>query len=362
MFADVDKPLLYVTGALLIGGLLILASASVVLSQKNFGTIGYYALRQILTGGLGGAVLFMAARYVPYRFWKNLASPLMILSFLLLAFLFIPQLSYGVGEARRWINLGFFSFQPSEILKLSFVIYLASWLDTRRKEVESVSYGMIPFALMLGIVGVFLVMQPDIGTLGVIGVTALFLYFLGGGRKSQIATLFILGMAVFYFIIQLAPYRLARIAVFLNPNLDPLGIGYQIKQAFIAIGSGGFFGLGFGKGLQKYNYLPEPMGDSIFAVYAEELGFFGVLLLVSLFAFFLWRGIKIARNAPDIFGKLLAAGIVVSITSQAFINMAAISGLLPLTGIPLPFVSYGGTSLAITLASVGILLNISKHV
>lgn len=361
MFAGVDKPLLYTTAVLLAGGFLVLASASIVLSQKNFGTIGYYTMRQFLMGGLGGAALFLISLHMPYHWWRRAALPLMIFSFLLLAVLFIPELSLAAGGARRWIDLGFLSFQPSEILKLSFVIYLASWLDARRQEVASVPYGMIPFAIMLGIVGVFILMQPDIGTLGVIGLTAVALYFIGGGRKTQVAAFAALAVAVFYFVVQLAPYRLARIAVFLNPHLDPQGIGYQIKQAFIAIGSGGFFGLGFGKSLQKYSYLPEPIGDSIFAVYAEELGFLGSVILISLFSFFLWRGIKIARNAPDVFGKFLAAGVVISITSQAFINMAAISGLLPLTGIPLPFVSYGGTSLAITLASVGILLNISKH-
>ena len=174
-------------------------------------------------------------------------------------------------------------------------------------------------------------------------------------------TLSLFGLSIFYFLIQIAPYRLARILVFLNPGTDPQGTGYQITQALIAIGSGGFNGLGFGKSLQKYNYLPEPMGDSIFAIFSEELGFIGVILLVTLFAFLFWRGLAIAKNAPDNFGKLLAAGISISIMVQAFINMAAISGLLPLTGLPLPFISYGSTSLIMTLMSIGILLNISKH-
>src|SRR3989344_911488 len=250
MFKDVDKPLLYVTLTL----------------------------------------------FVPYRIWKKIAFPAMLGSFVLLALLFIPDLSYSFGGANRWLKVGPISFQPSEILKLAFVAYLASWLDSRRQEIISVSYGMIPFAIMLAIVGMFLVMQPDIGTLGTAVITSGILYFLG-----------------------------------------------------------------YGKSLQKYNYLPEPMGDSVFAIFAEEMGFLGILLLLGLFVFFLWRGFTIAKHAPDIFGKLLAAGITVGIISQAFINMAAISGLLPLTGIPLPFISYGGTSLAMTLASIGILLNISKH-
>ena len=361
MFASIDKPLFYASLILLVGGLLILASASVALSYRNFGTIHYYTLRQFLYGGLVGSAMFFIALATPYRFWKKMAIPMMIASFILLALLFIPELSYSFGGARRWIELGPLTFQPSEILKFSFIAYLASWLEARKREVGSVSYGMVPFAIMLGAVAIFLIMQPDFGTLGVIVSSAFILYFLGGGRISQIITLFAFGLVSFYFLIQLAPYRLARILVFLNPTLDPQGAGYQISQSLIAIGSGGFLGLGFGQGVQKYSFLPEPMGDSIFAIFSEETGFLGAIILISIFVFLLWRSLYIAKHAPDTFGKLMAAGISISIALQAFINMAAISGLVPLTGIPLPFISYGGTSLAMTLGSIGVLLNISKH-
>ena len=360
MINSADKALLYTTLILLFGGLLILASASVVISQTNFNSLTHYTLRQLTYGGIFGFLGFIAGFMVPYRLWRRLALPLIIISFVLLTLLFIPSLGYSSGGARRWLHLGFISFQPAEILKFAFIVYLASWLDARRRLVGSLSYGLIPFALMLSLVGIFLIMQPDIGTLGVIVLTSLILYFLGGGRVSQMVTLSFFGAMLLYFLVQLAPYRLSRILVFLNPGTDPQGLGYQISQAFIAIGSGGFFGAGFGKGLQKYNYLPEPMGDSVFAIASEELGFVGAVLIILVFAFFFWRGIVIARNAPDMFGKLLAAGISISIMTQAFVNMAAISGLLPLTGIPLPFVSYGGTSLAMTLMGVGVLLNISK--
>lgn len=361
MFHSIDKPLFYITLTLFIGGLLILASASMVISQKSFGLSGYYILRQLILGGLGGVIGLWAASRISYRFWKKMAVPLMILSLVLLMLLFIPELGYSFGGARRWITLGSLSFQPSEILKFSFLVYLTGWLAARKDEVSSVSRGMIPFALMLSIVGIFLLMQPDIGTLGVIAVTAGMLYFLGGGKTSQIITLLLFGLVMFYLIIQLAPYRMARITTFLDPAADPQGIGYQINQAFIAIGSGGFWGRGFGKSLQKYQYLPEPMGDSIFAIFAEEVGFLGAALFIGLFGVFLWRGFAIARAAPDLFGKFLAAGITMSIAVQAFTNMAAISGLLPLTGIPLPFVSYGGTSLMMTLIQIGVLLNIAKY-
>ena len=361
MLRSVDKPLLYITIALVIGGFLILASASMVLSQKNFGTPTYYTLRQLLFGIIVGGIFLLMTERIPYRWWKKIALPLMIFSFILLAVLFIPHTSFSWGGATRWLRLGSFSFQPSEVMKLAFIIYLASWLDSRRKNTASISQGLFPFIVMLGIIGIFLIMQPDIGTLGVIVVTAGLLYFLGGGKVSQMVTLSMLGSVLLYFLIQLAPYRLARLTVFLNPGTDPQGIGYQISQALIGIGSGGFWGRGFGQSIQKYDYLPEPIGDSIFAIVAEEMGFLGVVLLISAFGFFFWRGMHIANKTPDIFGKLLAAGITIGITTQTFINMAAISGLMPLTGIPLPFVSYGSTSLVMTLASMGILFNISKQ-
>lgn len=356
-----DRTLLFTALLLFLGGILILGSASVVTAEKRFGSIGHYALRQLLYGGLVGMAALVVAQWLPYRVWKKAAPLLMLAALIALALVFIPELSYVFGGARRWLTLGPLNFQPSEIMKLAFIAYLASWLEARRDEVKSIAYGLLPFSLMLAIVGLFLVMQPDFGTLGVIVASAGILYFLGGGRISQIVTLSVFGLAIFYFLIRIAPYRLDRILVFLQPGLDPSGIGYQITQSLIAIGSGGFFGRGFGASVQKYYYLPEPMSDSIFAIFTEEMGFLGGTALIVLFGFLGWRGFLIAKRAPDIFGKLLAGGISASIMTQAFIHMASISGLFPLTGIPLPFVSYGGTSLAVTLAEIGILLNISKY-
>lgn len=331
------------------------------LSYKNFGTMWGYTLRQLMYGGgLGLAAMAVASR-IPYRTWRAVALPLLLVSFVLLALLFVPQLGFSAGGATRWLRLGPLTFQPSELLKLAFIVYLASWLDARRRDVASVSYGMIPFVIMLSVVGVFLLMQPDMGTLFVIVVTAGLLYFLGGGKTSQVVTLVLLGFVMFYLLVQLAPYRFDRVRVFLNPGLDPQGAGYQITQAAIAIGSGGFFGLGFGRGLQKYQYLPEPMGDSIFAIFTEEMGFLGAVALVALFFLLFLKCWRVAREAPDVFGRLLALGIALGIMTQAFVNMAAISGLLPLTGIPLPFVSYGSSALLVTLASMGIVMNISRY-
>ena len=356
-----DRELFWTVIILFIGGILILSSASIVLSEKNFGTFYYYTLRQVVLGGVVGFLGLFAAMKIPYRVWRRVSVPMMVGSFILLALLLIPQFGFSHGGATRWLSLGFINFQPAEILKLAFVVYLASWLDSRRSDVGSTAYGLMPFSLMIALVGVFLVMQPDIGTLIVILATAGIMYLLGRGRWHQVGILAILGIVVGFFLIQLAPYRLDRISVFFNPDYDPSGAGYQMTQSLIAIGSGGALGRGFGMSVQKYSYLPEPMGDSIFAVYLEEMGFVGAILLVGAFLFFLWRGFLVARRAQDSFGKLLAAGITVSIFIQAFINMAAISGLLPLTGIPMPFVSYGGTSLVVTLISAGILLNISRR-
>ena len=356
-----DKPFLYATLALFVVGFMILLSASMAISYKNYGSITYYAVHQFLFGGIIGISALFVCQLIPYRYWKHLALPLVIVSFILLALIFIPQLSYIAGGARRWFKLGPINFQPSEILKFGFIIYLASWLDARRKEIRSISYGVIPFVLMISIIGIFLMMQPDFGTFSLILGTAGIMYFLSGGKKSQMGGMLAFGSVALYFLIQLAPYRLTRLLVFLNPTHDIKGFGYQINQASIAIGSGGFWGLGFGSSLQKYNYLPEPMTDSIFAIFAEEMGFIGASALALFFIFFFWRALHIAKKAPDIFGQLLAAGLAISIMTQAFINMAAISGVLPLTGITLPFVSYGSTSLIITMCMAGIILNISKH-
>ena len=355
-----DKPFLYTTLTLFIVGFLVLSSASMALADKKYGSFFYYTLGQLKLGGTAGLVSLFIFQMIPYRHWKRAALPLMVVSFILLALVF-TQIGYGVGNTHRWIKLGSINFQPSEILKLGFIVYLASWLDARRKDVRSFSYGIMPFALMVSIVGIFLMMQRDFGTFGVIAATAGLLYFLGGGKISQMGGLAGLGLAACFFIVKVLSYGSNRVHIFFNPSFDPKGIGYQINQALIAIGSGGFWGLGFGRSLQKYNYLPEPMTDSIFAIFAEEMGFIGILMLFTIFGFFFWRAFIIAKHAPDVFGRLLAMGLIIGIMVQAFINMAAISGFLPLTGITLPFISYGGTSLAITMAMTGIILNISKY-
>lgn len=360
MRRHVDYPLLTIILILTVAGLLIIASASVVLSQDNFGTPYYYVLHHALAVLVGLAVMAVA-QFIPYKFWKRLALPLLILSLLLVAAVFVPQLGAKFGGATRWLRVGPVTIQPSEILKLSLILYLANWLDARKGRVGGITSSFIPFLAIMGFVGFLLVQQRDIGTLLVIGGSAVILYFIGGGKVSQIIAFVLLAAAGMFIVVRIAPYRFNRLLVFFNPGLDPQGIGYHINQALIAIGSGGFWGRGFGQSIQKFNYLPEPIGDSIFAIVVEEFGFIGGLAVGLLFFIFFFRSIIIVRRTPDFFGKLVVTGITSLITLQAFINMAAISGLLPLTGIPLPFISYGGTSIVLTLTMVGIALNISRH-
>lgn len=360
MRRHIDYPLLAIALTLLVAGIAVVSSASIVISEKNFGTLYYYVFRHAMYALAGLGALFLC-QAIPYKAWKKLSLPLLGISLLFVAAVFIPELGLKLGGAVRWLKIGPVSVQPSEILKLSLILYLASWLDKKKGQSKGFATAFVPFLIIMGVVGALLGLQPDIGTLLVTAGGAVILYFLGGGRFPQLAAFGLLAAAAFAAVVRVAPYRLNRFLVFLKPDLDPQGIGYHISQALIAIGTGGFWGRGFGQSIQKFNYLPEPISDSVFAVIVEEFGFFGGVLLGALFFLFLLRALAIARRAPDFFGKLLVAGMASIIVLQAFVNMAAISGLMPLTGIPLPFISYGGTALVVTLAMVGIMLNVSKH-
>lgn len=343
-------------------GIIMLSSASAVLSYQKFGTPYYYVIHQLLFGLLPGLVLMIIASRIDYHVWRRFALPLLFVSIVLLVLVFIPGISYEYGGARRWIHVGPFLFQPSEIVKLSFLLYLATWLSGKgAKNVGNFSYGFLPFAVMTGAITLLIVLQPDVGTMGVITAIAFTMYFIGGAALPHIAIAATAGIALLLVLIRSAEYRFKRFMTFLHPELDPLGIGYHINQALLAIGSGGLFGRGFGHSRQKFAYLPEVTGDSIFAVIAEELGFIFVIVFIGLFVFFAYRGLAIARRAPDELGKFIAVGIVAWIIVQAFINIAAMLSLVPLTGIPLPFVSYGGSALLVSLTAVGILINISRQ-
>ncbi len=358
---SIDRFLLSSIFVLLGIGLMMIASAGVMYGQVRFGD-GYYFLKEQLSGLAVGLVFMYVFQRIDYHFWQRLVVPIFFIALILLVLVFIPGFGTTVYGAARWVQLGPISFQPSEVMKLAIILYLSAWLANKgRIKTADFFEGFVPFLVLLSIVGFLIIQQPDTGTLGLIFLISLSIFFASGANISHIFSLFGVGFAFLALLIKIEPYRMQRFLVYINPDHDPQGVGYQMTQALLAIGSGGFFGVGLGQSRQKFNYLPEPVTDSIFAVLGEEFGFIGTAVIVTLFLFIAWRGFRIASGAADDFGKLTAVGIVSWIILQAFINVAAISGLIPLTGIPLPFVSYGGTSLAVLLAAVGILLNISKH-
>ena len=357
-----DYVLIILFGILILFGLVMLSSAGTALGYQKFDDPYYFLKHQVLFGLIPGLIFLFIFSKIDYRKWKKIAFPLLIFSIVLLILVFIPGLGASYGKAKSWINIAGFSLQPSEIVKLTFLIYLATWLEKRSKEeIKDVSAGLAPFLISLLTVALLMVLQPDIGTMSVIILVSLIVFFIAGADILHLIGIGTVGLAGLFLLIKSAPYRVARFTTFLHPELDPQGIGYHINQALLAIGSGGLFGLGLGHSRQKFQYLPEATGDSIFAIIAEELGFILTLGLIFLFLFLAYRGFVLAQKAPDKFGKLLVVGIISWFVIQAFVNIGAMLGLLPMTGIPLPFISYGGTALMTSLAAVGILVNISKH-
>lgn len=357
----IDYPLLILLGIVIVFGLVMLSSASNVISFQKFGDPNYLFKRQIISFIIGLIAFFIVVR-IDYHIWQRLAVFMLAGSIGLLILVLLPGVGSELLGAQRWINIGgVFFFQPTELVKLTFLIYLATWLEKRGHGIADISTGLLPFVTLLLLITGLVMAQPDLGTMIVIGAISMVVYFAAGAPYKHLGGILGLGGLFTFILIKIAPYRAARFSIFLNPELDPQGIGYHINQALLAIGSGGLFGVGLGHSRQKYNYLPESAGDSIFAVIGEELGFFFVIGLIALFIMILIRGIRIARTARDEYGRLLAIGITSWIVIQAFVNMAALVGLLPLTGIPLPFVSYGGTSLIFSMIAVGILLNVSRY-
>lgn len=363
-----DSILFGTLAALLILGVLILASVSASLSLEKFGNTYYFLEHQLLFGLLPGIALAFLAYRIRLSTFKKLAPILLLINLALMVMVFLPKIGATFGGATRWLNLGPISFQPAEFLKLTFILYLAAWLSVRTEEVDkrggqkNFSQTLIAFLIVIGIIGVLFYYQSDISTLGIIVSTAAVMYFLAGTPLWHIILIILIGAGGLLTLIKIAPYRLARLLVFLKPELDPMGKAYQIKQALIAIGSGGIWGLGLGMSRQKFGFLPHPMSDSIFAIFAEEAGFVGGLTLILLFLIFLWRVVKIAKRNPDKFSQLACIGIGFWISLQAFINFGSMMGLLPLSGIPLPFISHGGSHLVVEIVGGGIILNISKNI
>ena len=353
-----DQGLVAIVLALLGFGLVMVFSASTAVSGELYGSQTRVFTRQLLSVILGLLVL-LATMKIDYRLYQKRAVvyPLLLSSLGLLIFL---AAAGEHGGARRWINLGVTGFQPSELAKLTVVIFTSWYLVTRKEGCRSFKRGLIPYMAVVGPVVLLVLLEPDLGTAVGISVTACFLLFLGGLPYRYLAALCLLSIPSLYFLIVRVPYRFNRILAFLDPDKDPYGVGYQIHQSLISMGSGGWNGLGYAQGKQKLFFLPEPHTDFIYSVIGEELGFLGCFAMLTLFALFYWRGARIALRAESDFGTYLGLGVVGMIVLQALINMSVAVSLLPTKGLPLPFVSVGGSSMIVTLAAVGILLNISR--
>ena len=350
-----------VTALLVVVGFFIFSSASLGVLAENEAKFSSVAFNQTFFGIFLGSIACLLFSKIDYHLWKKYAYLIFFISIALTLLVFAPGIGISHGGANRWIDLKFISFQPSELLKIGFVIYLAAWISKAKDKIKTSNHGLLPFLIMLGLVGAILLSQPDTDTYAVVLFAGLAMFLVGGGKWSHIIGVIAITLIGLGAVAYARPYVKERLVTFLDPSSNYLTSGYQIQQSLIAIGSGQITGKGFGKSIQKFSYLPEPIGDSIFAVAAEEFGFIGASFIIVIFVFFAFKGLRIAARAPDIFGGLLSLGIVILIVSQMFINVGGMLGLLPLTGIPLPFISHGGTALFITLVEAGIILNISKH-
>lgn len=343
-------------------GMVMLSSVSTAVAFQNFQDSLYYVKHQLFNGFIPGLFACAATAIIDYRLWRRMGFTIFVASIILLLAVLIPGLGVSYGGARSWLDIGILQFQPTEVTKLAFILYLAAWMEKRDKRViKDFSDGLMPFLTSLGIVMFLIFLQPDVGTMTVIAMIAFMMYFSAGASLKHLFALGALGTGALAVLIKIAPYRAARFTVFLHPELDPQGIGYHINQALLAIGSGGIFGLGFGYSRQKHLYLPEVIGDSVFAIIAEELGFIACTVVLLIFLTMLYRGFRIARQAPDNFSRFVAAGVMSWIGFQSFINIGAMVGLLPITGLPLPFISYGSSSLIVLFAAIGIVINISRQ-
>lgn len=344
-----------------LAGLAIFSSAALGLLARESSSVSKDVLLQAGLGlGLGFLCLF-AARAVSLAWVKRFAPYIYIATLLFTALVFVPDIGFHAGGATRWINLGFTTVQPAEFLKIGFVIMLAWWLAPRARQLTDQKKGLFPFIALLVVPSALLLAQPNTSTMLLILVTGAVMYFSAGAPWRDFGILLLTAVLAIGIIALVRPYVFERIKTFINPSENSLSSGYQIQQSLIAIGSGGLLGRGFGQSVEKFNYLPEPSGDSVFAVFAEETGFLGATILLALFVALAARGVVIAGNSQDLFGGLVALGFSSIIILQAFINIGAMLGIIPLTGLPLPFISHGGTALVAILIMCGFILNVAAH-
>lgn len=335
-------------------GILMIYEASNVSAFRDFGDKYRYVRDQFVWLGIG-ITCMVTFTFIPYKNLKLIALPLFIISLILLVMVFIPGIGVKALGANRWISLGSLRLQPSELVKISVILYLSSWLSSSEKR------RFIAFLLLLGLIVGLIILQPDLGTSIILMAVLIVTYFVSGSPFWHFFLLIPLAFTASFILATTSPYRFQRLTTFLNPNIDPLGASYHIRQILIAFGSGGFWGVGLGGSKQKYQYLPEATTDSIFAIIGEEFGFLGAAAFIILFTILLYKLFKVARHAPDKHGFLLSSGILTLFASQSLINLGSMVAIFPLTGVPLPFISYGGSSLVVSLICIGIILNISKY-
>lgn len=361
-FLSGDRLFLMFVIILTLAGLAIFSSASLgLLARDTNNSVSHNILLQTGLGFGVGFIAFFFARMIPLSRLKQFAPYIFVITIIGTLLVFVPGLGFRAGGATRWINLGFTTVQPAEFLKIGFVLALAWWLTPRARQLSNFKKGLLPFIGFVGVPAAVLLAQPNTSTTLLILMTGAVMYFVAGAPWRDFGILALTAIVGLGIIITARPYVLERIKTFVDPSANSLGSGYQIQQALIAVGSGELLGRGFGQSVEKFNYLPEPDGDSVFAVFAEETGFVGALLLIMLFIALAARGIVIAGNSSDLFGGLIAIGFSFLIIFQAFINIGAMLGIVPLTGLPLPFISHGGTALAAILLMCGLILNVGAH-
>jgi len=346
--------------ALLSLGVVMVYSASAIIAAERFGDPFFFLKRQLFWALLGGGCLW-GALALDYRRLERLVIPLLALSLVLLVLVLVPPFGQSINGTRRWFRVASLSFQPVELAKFALVIYLAAFFTRNQAQVQSFAKGLLPVLLVAGVMAGLTILQPDLGNSLALVVLPLALAYLAGARVTHMAAIALAALPVVALLIAMKPYRLRRMVAFMNPWDDPQGSGFQIIQSFLAIGSGGMLGRGLGESKQKLFYLPEPHTDFIFAIIGEELGLLGATAVIVLLALLIWRGLRVGLRAPDAFGGYLALGLTVMLATQTLVNLGVVMGALPTKGLPLPFISFGGSALCTTMFSAGILLNISQH-
>ena len=354
-----DRILFLVTLVLVGFGVAMVFSSSAIVAKEKFGDPNYFSLKQLISATLGLAVMFVIMK-VDYHVYRHPAMVFSVLA-MVVALLVLVFFLTASANTHRWIQLSGFSVQPSELAKLALIFFLAYFLERRKGRVNDIPFTLIPIGVIVALLAGLIVLQPDLGTAVALLITSAVLLFVAGLDLRWVAMSMIFAAPAIYLLVFRVAYRRQRILAFLNPWEEPLGRGFQIIQSLISVGGGGIAGLGFMEGRQKLFYLPEAHTDFIFAVIGEELGMIGTCGVLALFTIFMWRGLRASVHAPDLFGFYLALGITMMVSVQAYINMSVVLALLPTKGIPLPFLSYGGSSFVVMLAAVGILLNVSQQ-